>query len=84
MSINFHDALNSEALMALREMAIPVQNDERTFLFDRLEINQSKMKEIANKAGQPVTVEHNVEGDIKTMSDGTRYQCSHNGWVRLY
>jgi hypothetical protein len=83
MSINFHDPLNNEALMALREMAIPVQNDERTFLFDRLEIDQRKMKELVNKAGQPATVEFNGDGDIKTMSDGTKYQCTIKGWVRV-
>lgn len=83
MSINFHDPLNSEALIALREMAIPVQSDEKTFLFDRLNIDQRKMKEIANKAGQPLTVELNGEGDIKTLSDGTKYQCTNKGWVKV-
>jgi hypothetical protein len=69
--------------MKLREMAIPIAHDEKTFLFDGLKIDQKKMKEIANKAGQPLTAEINGDGDIKTMSDGTKYQCTNKGWVKV-
>jgi hypothetical protein len=60
-----------------------VAMDEKTALVNRNEFQQKLMKEIANTAEQPATLELNGEGDIKTMSDGTRYRVTPDGWRKL-
>ena len=82
MSINFDDPMNDEARkLIIKKFKDVAAMDETTALLDKLEeINQSDMKEIANTAKQPVSVEINEPGDIKTMSDGTKYRCTNKGW----
>ena len=87
MSMSFQDPLNDEAFAKIvKEFGEPVAVDgeRKTLLFDNIkEINQLVMKEIANTAKQPTTVELHGEGEIKTMSDGSRYQVTSRGWVKL-
>jgi len=86
MSMNFDDKINPEAsaLIAKYFGDKADQVDDRTVLLDTVNLfNQKNMKEIANAAGQPVVVELHGEGDIKTLSDGTRYRVTRRGWVRL-
>ena len=44
---------------------------------------QELMTKLANKAKQPIAIELNNSGDIKTMRDGTRYRMLPTGWVKL-
>jgi len=85
MSINFNEPVNDEAVELVRkEFSKMVTHDRKTFLFDGMtEIKQSTIKKIANAAKQPVTIEINGDGDIKTLSDGTRYQVTPQGWRKL-
>jgi len=85
MSINFNEPIGPEASSMLRELfGKPVAEDGKTFLFEELApMHQRKMPELANKAGQPVDVELNSVGEIKTMRDGTRYQVTPKGWRKL-
>lgn len=85
MSITFDHKINSEAFAKLRNaFGEPAAQDGRTFLFDEMrEIKRSTMSEIAKAAEQPATVELHDKGDIKVMSDGTRYQVTAQGWRRL-
>ena len=63
--------------------------DERTALFEsemekmQQVFSQKEMKKLANTAKQPVSVELNELGDIKTMSDGTEYALTSKGWRKL-
>jgi hypothetical protein len=58
--------------------------DETKILFnDVLKIDQRKMTALANAAKQPVTIEFNEEGEVKEMSDGTKYRVTPNGWVKI-
>jgi len=41
------------------------------------------MKKIANAAKQPVSIELNDLGEVKTMQDGTKYEVTPNGWKRI-
>ena len=85
MSINFEDPMNDEARDKLKEIFSDklVAMDEYTALVNQKEFVQQSMKELANRAKQPVEVEINNEGEIKVMSDGTRYQCTPRGWKKL-
>jgi len=85
MSMNFVNPVNDAALTEIvKEFGPPVATDRKTFLFDRMnKLEQRAMKRIANAAKQPATVEIHAEGDIKIMSDGTRYQVTPTGWKRL-
>ena len=90
MSINFEHPMNSVALEKLRELITdgslpnPVALDEFRALFnDTLELQQRKMTELANAAKQPVTVELNEIGEIKVMSDGTKYRVTNKGWIKI-
>lgn len=84
MSINFNEPVNEETSSFIKKMMDVQVDDKKTFLtaFDG-PIQGALMKEIANKAGQPITLKiHNV-GDVKTMADGTRYRVTSDGWERL-
>lgn len=86
MSMNFQDPVNPEALAKIMDAFGDkvVTHDRKTFLLnDAGAIHQKLMKEIANAAKQPATVELNGEGDIKVMSDGTRYRVTPTGWQKI-
>jgi hypothetical protein len=85
MSISFNQPLSEEGQRLLNELfGKPKASDGRSFLYDDIvEINQKDMKELANKAQQPATVELHGEGKIKTMADGTQYQVTRRGWVKV-
>ena len=85
MSLNFNNPVGPEAESLIKELfGKPIAEDGKTFLFDQqLELHQKKMTELANKAGQPATVELNSDGEIKTLRDGTRYQVTPKGWRKL-
>lgn len=83
--MDFQEPVNPEAYEKIvKHFGEPVATDKKTFLFnDMNRIEQRAMKEIANAAKQPATVAVVGEGEIKTFSDGTRYQVTNKGWVRL-
>ena len=88
MSINFDEPVSDEVTDELKRMLGDqvVAQDEKTTLLTQLEdftLLQRRMKKIANMANQPVVVEINDLGDIKTMSDGTRYKVTQAGWRKL-
>jgi hypothetical protein len=86
MSMSFHHPVNNEALAKIMEEFGDkvVTHDRKTFLLANVDtINQKLMKEIANTAKQPATVELCNEGEIKTMSDGTRYRVTARGWQKI-
>lgn len=87
MSMSFQNPLNDEAYAKIvKEFGEPiaVDGERKTLLFDRIgQINQQVMKEIANTAKQPATVGMHGEGEIKTMSDGTQYRVTPQGWQKL-
>lgn len=85
MSINFQKPVSNAIYEQLKEaMGEPVATDRRTFLYDQVRtVEQRLMKEIANAAKQPVIVELNSVGDIKTMDDGQRYELTPEGWRLL-
>ena len=90
MSIQFEDAFNDEArefirsMMEAKEIPELVAKDEKTLLVNgAAAIKVSDMSELARKARQPVTVELNGIGEIKELSDGTRYEVTHKGWRKV-
>ena len=85
MSMQFDNPVNDAALAKIKELfGEPVASDRKTLLFDRMrDIRQHEMKEVANLAKQPATVEIHGQGTIKTMSDGTRYEVTPQGWRKL-
>jgi hypothetical protein len=85
MSISFNDTPNPLAKEFMEKMLGGAEfTDGKSFLYgDMDEIEKGFMGELANKAGQPVTVELHGEGEIKSMADGTRYQVTPRGWVKL-
>jgi len=84
MSVNFKDPMNEKARSMLREMfGEPVAQDDFKQLFNkRMEMQQKKMKELANVAKQPVTVELNSIGDRKDVG-GIVYELDESGWRKL-
>lgn len=91
MSINFNHPVGPEEENMLKKMfGEPVASDRKTFLYDDMEsrfrqqlMQGRKMTELANKAKQPVAVELNKEGEIKTLSDGTQYRVTPKGWRKV-
>jgi len=85
MSINFNDPMNDKARSVIHELfGEPAAEDDRHALFDKIgTIRQQDMKRIANAAKQAATLEIHDKGDIKVMSDGTRYIVTHDGWRKL-
>jgi hypothetical protein len=86
MAMSFSNPVNDAALAKIAEEFGDkiVTHDRKTFLLDKVEfLNQQVMKEIANTAKQPATVELCGEGDIRVMSDGTRYRVTPDGWKKV-
>lgn len=85
MSVNFSGPVNEKTKEELRKIfGVAKAEDGQTFLYDQLrEIEQTKMKKVVQEAGQTATVELNEIGEIKTMSDGRRYEVTPQGWKRL-
>ena len=85
MSISFNDTPNPLAKEFMEKMLGQAEfTDGKSFLYDGMkEIESGFMGELANKAEQPVTVELHGEGEIKTMADGTQYQVTRRGWVKV-
>lgn len=85
MSMSFTQPVNDETYAKIiKEFGEPVAHDRKTFLFDHPKvIKQQIMKEIANAAKQPATVAVHGHGDIKTMSDGTQYRVTPQGWQKI-
>jgi hypothetical protein len=85
MSISFNDTPNPLAKEFMEKMLGQAEfTDGKSFLYeDMAVVIQRQMKELANLAEQPVTVELHGEGEIKTMADGTQYQVTRLGWVKV-
>lgn len=88
MSMNFDEPL-SEAQQKIRDQffedaqANVAASDDKTTLFEHFNMQREKLSKLANDVGQPVKVEINGEGDTKTMSDGTEYRCTPQGWKKV-
>lgn len=85
MSVSFPDSINKEAFRKLQKaFGDAAAHDDKTFLYNEMpQIDRKVMSDIARTAKQPATVELHGEGEIKVMSDGTRYQATPQGWKRL-
>jgi hypothetical protein len=85
MSLNFHDPMNEQASAFIKKLFEPTAMDEQQVLLNDLtdKVDQANMKELANLAKQPVTLEINELGEIKEMSDGTKYRLTLQGWRKL-
>jgi len=85
MSIDFNEPMSNAALARMREM-FPggfIAADEKTALIEPAELTSEQMKELANLAGQPATLNLHGQGEIKTMADGTQYKVTPKGWVKM-
>lgn len=85
MSIQFENPMDEETQRRLREWFGPqiAAMDERLVLLNRLELESTKMQDLANRTKGPVVVELHDEGEIKTLGDGTRYRVTAAGWKRM-
>lgn len=85
MSMSFDKEVNEKTKALIKEMfGEPAAEDGKTFLFDEMRsFRQQEMKEIANAANQPATVGIHGEGEIVTMSDGTEYKATPQGWRKV-
>ena len=86
MSINFESPMDDTTKNLINKIFGDkvAAYDEKTVLLEGLnKANQSEFKALANVAKQPVTLELHEHGDIKEMSDGTRYQVTSRGWEKI-
>lgn len=85
MSMNFDNPIDAEQQAFIKEMfgKDVAAMDDKTVLVNRRQFLQTEMKAVANKTGQPVSLEINDEGEIKTLSDGSRYRVTKDGWEKL-
>ena len=84
--MQFQEPMNDETAEKIEKMFGPgVPMDARTALINDIDrrLDYQNMKEIANTAKQPVTISVVHEGEIKTLSDGTQYQVTPRGWIKL-
>ncbi len=85
MSMNFEKPLTDENQSFLREFIGEdlVALDEKTALFNTRNVNQRAVGHIAKMVNQVVTVEINEPDEIKTLSDGSEYQVTPQGWKKI-
>ncbi len=85
MSMNFNKPITLEDQSFIREFMGDKLTaiDESSVLFDASIIQGKEMRAIARRLNQVVEVELNESGEIKIMSDGSRYQVTASGWKKL-
>lgn len=88
MSMSFQNDLSEQLQSFIRELfedqtAVKIAAIDHKNVLLQGELLQSKMKQVANELNEPVSVELNDIGEIKTMSDGSRYQVTKTGWKKL-
>lgn len=88
-SINFQEPYSEETRKKLEEVFGKAAGfDPRTLLFDHEQmqsIDTKLMSTVARQEKQPVDVSLHAPGEIKTMSDGTKYQVDeHGSWRRIW
>ena len=83
MSIQFERPITEGQQDMVRKLLKTDLVDDKTALFDAMTVHQQDMKKLANETKQVVSVELNSPGDIKTMSDGTQYKATPQGWVKI-
>lgn len=86
MGIRFNDEVGADVVALMRELyGEPAASDGKTFLFDKgLErVSRTGMTAVANRAKQPASLEVYPAGDVVTMSDGTQYRVTPNGWQKV-
>ena len=85
MSMSFDNPLTEEQQKIRDEFLgdSMVAGDEKTALFEHFNLQREEMSKLANAVEQPVTVEINDIGDTKTMSDGTKYHLTKQGWRKI-
>ena len=86
MSLSFDNPMNdatSEMISKFFGPDVAASDRKNVLVNDMQKINGAFMKEIANSASQPVTVTANEVGEIKKMSDGTKYEVTSSGWKKV-
>lgn len=85
MSVNFEKPLSDEQQEIVKEFfgADFAAGDDRTALINSTKFYQREMSDMARKLNQVVTLELNEPGEIITLSDGSRYQVTPEGWRKL-
>ena len=85
MSINFNEEVNDETMQKMQEVFGDKLKafDRKIALIEGESIDAKDLKEIANTANQPATLEIHSVGDVKTMSDGTQYKVTKSGWRKV-
>lgn len=85
MSMQFDKPISEDQQKFIKELMGDSLNviDQERALFNANQFFQTDMKDIANEINQVVTLELNEPGEIKVMGDGTRYECTPKGWIKL-
>ncbi len=83
MSINFQDVITEEQSEALQEMFNVEAHDRKTFLVNETEFEQKKLSKVARMTNQIAQLELNTSGEIKELSDGSKYKLEKTGWKKL-
>lgn len=86
-SINFQEPYSEETAKKLREFfGEPAAFDATKLLYDHISMIKGKdMSAIARSEKQVVNVSLHDPGEIKELSDGTKYQVNDKGeWRRIF
>ena len=88
MSIQLHRPISEETAKAMREalgLDKPVATDLRQFLFDNIppaSIEPDAVKAVEKITLREAKIQIHQFGDIVTMSDGTKYEVTSQGWKK--
>lgn len=88
MSVTLHKPISEETAKAMRKMLgcdEPVATDLQQFLFDNIpptSIGPDAVKSIEKITLCEAKIQTHQVGDIVTMSDGTKYEVTSQGWKK--
>ena len=85
MSMSFDKPISDDDKDFIKKMfgkGVDAMDEKIVLLNHRMHLH-SEMKEVANQTKQPVSLEINSEGEIKPLSDGSRYRVTESGWKKL-
>lgn len=83
MSMSFKNALSDEQCQAMEELFNVKAHDGKEFLLDDSVFDSKKGGDVARMTGQIAELELNNKGDVKELSDGSKYEATEKGWVKI-
>lgn len=78
-----NELTDAQRKMVEELMGTPEAEDGKTFLYNKPKPSRLELAKVARKVAEGVTARDAGVGQVVTMKDGSRYEVTARGWVRI-